>query len=347
MKKLIIVCILVVTTCCLQWAGCATDPSFDISPDGADVDFYIPEGWPQPVYQFEENPISRDGFELGRRLFYDPRLSRDNSVSCGTCHQQFAAFANLDHPQSHGIDGKFGTRNAQGLFNLAWHPDLFWDGSVHDLESQPLRPIGDPVEMDENIENIIAKLSEDASYRNMFKRAFGTEQITTDRIMKAFAQFMGTMISDKSRYDRYLRGEPDGELTIAEQRGMQLFQTHCTNCHKGPLFTDFSYRNNGLIPNPAFDDWGRATTTGNPAEKYLFKVPSLRNVSVTRPYMHDGRFETLEQVLDHYTSGPHPGADPLLVNGLPLNEEEKKDIIRFLETLTDHSFITDPRFAER
>lgn len=333
---------------CLHWAGCKVDPSFDISPGGADVSFYVPEGWPEPVYRFEDNPLTKDGFGLGRKLFFDPRLSRDNSVSCGTCHQQFAAFANLDHPQSHGIDGKFGIRNAQGLFNLNWHPDMFWDGSVDHILNQPLRPLTDPVEMDEKPENIIEKLNSDAAYRNMFKRAFGSETATVESMFKALAQFMGAMISDNSKYDKHVRGEDGGNLTAAENNGLNLFRTHCASCHKEPLFTDFSFRNNGLAPNPAFNDKGRAVVTGKDEDNYRFKVPSLRNVGVTRPYMHDGRFETLEQALEHYNNGIHsaPNLDPLLADGIPLTENEKQDIISFLHTLTDHTFIKDSRFAE-
>ncbi len=347
-KKSVILLFLCCMILCLHWLGCKVDPSFEVSPSGADVSFYIPEGWPKPVYQFEGNPLTKDGFELGRKLFYDVRLSRDNTVSCGTCHQQFAAFANLDHAQSHGIDGKFGIRNAQGLFNLNWHPDLFWDGRVSDLVHQPLRPIADPVEMDEKVEYIIEQLNSDATYRNMFRLAFGSETATTDNMLKALAQFMGAMISDDSKYDRHIRGENGGSLTAAESNGLSLFRTHCASCHKEPLFTDFSFRNNGLTPDPAFNDKGRAGVTGKDEDNYRFKVPSLRNVGATRPYMHDGRFETLDQVLEHYRNGIHsaPNLDTLLTTGISLTDTEKQDIISFLHTLTDYTFIKDERFAQ-
>lgn len=328
----------------LQATGCKKDP--DLSQNPAAVNFYVPEGWPQPVYQFEHNPLTRDGFELGRLIFNDTRLSRDNSTSCGTCHQPFAAFAQSDHIFSHGVDGLVGTRNSPGIFNLAWHPSFFWDGGVNHIESQPLSPIENPVEMDEKLDNIIAKLTEDKDYRQRFKKVFGTEEITTQRIMRALTQFMGAMISDDAPYDKYMRGQY--AFTPQEISGMSVFEGSCAHCHKPPLFSDFSFRNNGL-PVSGINDSGRAHITQQAEDLYKFKVPTLRNLRFTPPYMHDGRFATLDQVLAHYKTGivVSPTLDPLLsTGGINLSEQEKEDLKAFLNTLNDESFVTDPRFAE-
>lgn len=326
-----------------QITGCKKDP--DLSQNPAPVHFYVPKGWPEPVYKFENNPLTREGFELGRLLFNDPRLSRDNSTSCGSCHQPFAAFAQTGHTFSHGVDGLVGTRNSPGIFNLAWHPSFFWDGGVNHIESQPLSPIENPVEMDEKLDNIIAKLSQDANYRKRFQTVFGTEEITTQRMMRALTQFMGAMISDNSRYDQYMRG--DINLTPQEISGLSVFEGFCAPCHKPPLFSDFSFRNNGLPPS-GLNDSGRAHITLQATDLYKFKVPTLRNLRFTPPYMHDGRFNTLDEVLAHYESGITSSTtlDPLLGNGIQMTAQQKEDLKVFLNTLNDERFVTDPRFAE-
>lgn len=304
----------------------------------------VPAGWPAPRYDFSGNPVSAAGFALGRRLFYDPILSRDGSVSCGSCHQQFAAFAHLDHRVSHGVGGINGKRNTPGLFNLAWQPDLMWDGSVHHLELQPVAPISNPVEMGGSLALAVDKLRRDPRYPALFERAFGSPEIDSQRLLRALAQFTGTLVSADSRYDRYQRGEM--RFTTQERAGLRVFRARCAACHTEPLFTDFSYRNNGLDEAPA--DPGRAAVSGNPADQGRFRVPSLRNVALTAPYMHDGRYDSLEQVLDHYADGIRhsPTLDPLLAGGLPLSGGERQELLAFLDTLTDESFIHDPRFAE-
>jgi len=327
-----------------QATGCKKDP--DLSQTSAAINFYVPKGWPEPVYKFENNPLTREGFELGRRLFNDPRLSRDNSISCGSCHQPFAAFAQTDHALSHGVDGLIGTRNSPGIFNLAWHPSFFWDGGVNHIESQPLSPIENPVEMDEKLDNIITKLSADGDYQKRFQAAFGTPEVTTQRMMRALAQFMAVMISDNSRYDKFVRGQES--FTPQELSGLSVFEGSCAPCHKPPLFSDFSFRNNGLPPN-SINDSGRAHITRLPEDLYRFKVPTLRNLRFTAPYMHDGRFTTLDQVLAHYTGGvvSSPTLDPLLGSGgISLTDAQKADLKVFLNTLNDESFVSDPRFAE-
>lgn len=327
--------------------GCKPDPSFN--PDtGTPVSFYVPDGWPSPVYTFENNTLTQAGFDLGKKLFYDTRLSRDNTISCGSCHQQFAAFSHLDHPLSHGIDGLFGVRNSPSLFNMAWHPAFFWDGGVNHIEVQPFSPITNPVEMDETMDNVVAKLNADSDYPAKFKAVFGDNTITSQRIFKALAQFMCALISDKSKYDKYKRGEPGGELTTQEMTGLNLFRQKCASCHTEPLFTDFSYRNNGLLPNPNLNDSGRGRITLAPEDMHRFKVPSLRNVTKSAPYMHDGRFNTLEQVLQHYRTGITYSAtlDTLLTNGISMTDDEQAAVISFLKTLTDDELLKDQRFAE-
>jgi cytochrome c peroxidase len=204
------------------------------------IRFQVPAGFPPPVYSFQNNPLTQDGFELGRALFYDPILSRDSTISCGSCHQQFVAFANSEHRVSHGIDDLIGTRNSPGLFNLAWHPEFMWDGGVNHLEVQPLAPITNPIEMDESIQQVVTKLQRNAAYRSRFLKAFGTDSITTQLTMRAMAQFMGAMVSANARYDRFR----NGLLTLdeAELRGLQLFRSHCASCHQEPLMSDFTYR---------------------------------------------------------------------------------------------------------
>lgn len=329
-------------------AGCKKNnvDSIGAVDTSENISFSIPSGWPLPIYTFQNNPLTQQGFELGRKLFYEVRLSRDNSISCGSCHAQFSAFSHLDHSVSHGINGLLGTRNAQGLFNLAWRPNLFWDGGVANLEDQPLSPIENPVEMGEKMSDVIAELSGDAAYKQSFKRVFGDETISSQRIFKALAQFMATLVSNNSKYDKYIRGESGGELTQQEKSGLLLFRAKCASCHKEPLFTDHSFRNNGLMADESINDTGRAHVTAISEDRYKFMVPSLRNVSLTRPYMHDGRFTSLDAVLEHYRTGIVISStlDSSLTSGISISEDEKNDIIAFLRILDDESFTKDKRF---
>jgi cytochrome c peroxidase len=325
------------------FAGC--DTSQDPFDAGVMVDFYTPEGFPPPVYTLKDNPLSTERFLLGKKLFYDPLLSVDSTVSCGSCHQQTVAFAHADHQFSHGINDLLGNRNSPGLFNLAWHNELFWDGGSHNLELQPLGPITNPVEMNETLPNVIFKLRRSSFYPAMFKDAFGTDTIITDHLMKALAQFMAVMISDQSKYDQYRRGELS--LSSSEMNGLNIFRSNCASCHTEPLLSDFSYRNNGL-DSVYVNDPGRARITNNPLDSGKFKVPSLRNVMLTFPYMHDGRLNNMSKVLDHYASGVKSSntLDPLLAGGIQLTLEERKDLLAFMTTLTDYRFIRDRRFSE-
>ncbi len=308
--------------------------------------FYIPDGFPAPVYEFKNNAVTPAGFALGKKLFYDPLLSRDSTIACGSCHQQFVAFAHSDHNVSHGIDNLLGNRNSPALFNIAWFPNFMWDGGVNHLEVQPLAPIANPVEMDETMANVIVKLKRSSFYPSMYKEAFGSDTITTQATMRALAQFMGSMISANSKYDKYEKGEVT--LSSSEMSGLQLFRAKCESCHKEPLLTDMSFRNNGLDQNFS-KDAGRALISTLPQDSGLFRVPSLRNVVLTYPYMHDGRLKTLMDVMNHYASGIKMSStlDPLLVSGsIALSTQEKNDLIAFLGTLTDYTFIRDGRFKE-
>ncbi len=334
--------LLILLSLVLGLSSCSDDNEENI---GMPVEFYTPEGFPAPEYDLTNNPLSYSRFSLGRKLFYDPVLSLDSTISCGECHQQSVAFAHADHKLSHGINGLLGTRNSPPIFNMAWNPSFFWDGGVHTLELQPLAPITNPVEMNETIQGVLNKLRRSATYPSLFKSAFGTDTINTNHLMKALAQFMAVMISDKSRYDFYLRGE--ATFSGAEQRGLNVFRANCASCHKEPLFSDYSFRNNGL-DSVFFRDPGRAQITGLPQDSGKFKVPSLRNVMLTKPYMHDGRHANISQVLDHYTSKVRQSytLDPLLSNGITLSATERSDLIAFLSTLTDPRFISNKEFSE-
>ena len=310
------------------------------------IGFQQPSTFPAPVYNLANNPVTQDGFELGRKLFYESRLSRNNTISCGFCHLQTSAFTHHGHDVSHGIDDRLGSRNSPPIMNLAWNTTFMWDGGVFDMDLQPIVPITSFVEMDETMENVLNKLRNTAPYPAMFKKAFGSDEITTAHMMKALSQFMVMLVSDHSKYDSVIRKQ-GVSFTADEQQGYELYQQKCSSCHKEPLFTDHSFRNNGLGVGPNNDE-GRYPITLNPDDKYKFKVPSLRNLAYTAPYMHDGRFYTLQAVLNHYTSEVQESAtlDPLLRNGISLNTDEQQKLLAFLNTLNDRNFITDKRFSE-
>ena len=307
----------------------------------------IPAGWPKPSFNiFANNPLTEEGFQLGRKLFYDGRLSKDGNFACASCHQQFAAFATYDHDLSHGFHDQFTTRNAPPLFNLAWSKYLHWDGGVNHIEVQPLSPMTAPNEMAENVDSVLQKLRKDTAYQRMFALAFGSKLINSQRMLKALAQFVGSMVSSDSKYDKVKRGED--KFNSAEQHGYVLFKERCNTCHKEPLFTDYSFRNNGLPLNDFLKDYGRMRITGIPADSLKFKVPSLRNVSVTFPYMHDGRLYSLYNVIDHYSKGIQQSAtlDSSLRNGIPFTTQEKNDLVYFLHTLNDTTFEKNRRFSQ-
>lgn len=327
--------------------ACKVDPEILPVLPPVPLQQQIPAGWPSPVYRFEKNAISQQKFELGRALFYERKLSKDNTISCGSCHQPFVAFAQADHRLSHGINDQEGTRNSPSLFNLAWLPSFMHDGAINHIEVQPLAPINNPTEMGETLNSVLAKLQTDVKYQKLVKAAYGDSLMTTERMMKSMAQFLGLLVSSNSKYDRVQRSET--QFSASEQNGYTQFKAKCASCHVEPLFSDFKFRNNGIAIDPVFKDGGRgALKPDEPEYLYCFKTPSLRNIAKTQPYMHDGRFNTLEECLDHYTSGivNKVNLDPLLTNGLQLNDQEKRDILSFLNTLTDYEFINNPQFKD-
>lgn len=310
------------------------------------IKFIVPKGWPQPSYDFKRNPLTEEGFALGKKLFYDPRLSKDNSISCGTCHQQFAAFSTFDHPLSHGFNNQQTSRNAPALQNLAWQTNFMADGGITHLDLQPLAPITAENEMAETLENIIAKIKADKEYAKLFQAAYGDATVNTQRIGKALSQFMLLMVSSNSKYDNVMQGKDS--FSLPEQLGYGIFQQKCAGCHPAPLFTDNQYRNVGLPQDEVLKDLGRMRITNQSADSLKFKVPSLRNIALTAPYGHDGRFFSLANVFEHYRKQMvlGPTTDAQLSNRLPLSNFEIGQLKAFLNSLTDTVFAKDPRFSE-
>jgi cytochrome c peroxidase len=317
--------------------------------DRNDLEFLqqvIPEGFPDPVYRFADNPLTKEGFELGRKLFYDGVLSLDGNFPCASCHQQIAGFGTYEHDRSHGYNGSHTLRNAPVLFNLAWQTKFHWDGEFNSLFDEAAQPINGHIEMAESFDGVIDKLQKDAEYRNMFKEVFRSNFIRPEFILKALALFTGYMTSANSKYDRYKKGQSN--FTAQELNGYQIFQANCATCHPEPMFTDYSFRNIGLPVDNFLNDYGRMRVTNDPSDSLKFKVPTLRNVYISSNYMHDGRFNTLAQCITHYRSGIQQSAtlDPLLTNGIQLTNTETTDLGLFLRTLTDSSFIQDIRFSK-
>ena len=305
--------------------------------------FEIPAGFPQLEIP-ADNPLTVEGVDLGKRLFFDPILSADGTIACASCHVPEVSFADPER-FSTGVAGST-ARNAMPVLNAAWMPTLFWDGRVASLEDQALQPVEDPLEMGEKWPRVIKKLERHSEYPELFARAFGALPLSAALVTKAIAQFERTLISHNSRYDRVVAGLE--EFTPREQYGFELFNNErgdCFHCHGGVLFTDNDFHNNGLDAVPA--DSGRAAISGLAADLGKFKSPSLRNVEYTAPYMHDGRFNSLEEVLDFYNSGIVRGAtvDPLLNlvardrRHNPLTQEEREALIAFLKTLSDEDFM--------
>ena len=301
-----------------------------------------------------DNPQTAEGVALGKKLFFDPLLSGDNTQSCASCHRPQNAFTDRAR-FSEGIDGVRGNRNSMPLFNLAWNYDekFFWDGRVFSLEHQALEPVTNPVEMHNTWEVVIQRLEQHPEYPQMFSDAFGEGPITNEKATKAIAQFERTLISANSKFDNYLLGQ--GELTPQELNGLNVFMDEtkgdCFHCHgnpNNPLWTDNIFHNNGL--DATFTDLGLGEVTGDPADNGKFKSPSLRNLAFSAPFMHDGRFATLDEVINHYSEGlqDSPTIDPLMKKvdegGVQLNAQDKADLKAFLLTLSDPSFINNPDF---
>jgi cytochrome c peroxidase len=346
-------------------AACRKDSEPDLPPSAhvtTPFPLVIPPFFP-PMDIPADNPLTVEGVRLGRFLFWEKKLSGNNAMSCGSCHLPEHGFSD---PQrfSTGITGAIGTRQSMPLVNLGWATSFFWDGRARTLEEQIIEPIPNPIEMNETWDNATAKLRNDPAYPPMFKAAFGSEDITQDRVTKAIASFLRTMISANSKFDQQRRGEYI--LTPEEENGFTLFMTEggdpdvviggqggadCFHCHSigGLLFTDHSFQNNGLDSH--FSDLGRYLVTFNSLDSAKFKTPTLRNSELTAPYMHDGRFNTLDEVVDHYNSGGHPSTTVSSFmkyqnGGLGLSDASKQNLIAFLKCLTDTSFIHNSAFSD-
>lgn len=304
----------------------------------------IPDGFPDITFP-EGNEFTKARWDLGKKLFYDPILSIDSSISCASCHKAHLAFAD-DQALSPGVQNRPGVRNAPSLANIAYHPYFLREGSVPTLEMQALVPIQEENEFDHDILVIAELLKNDPEYISMSKQAY--ERAPDPYvIVRALANFQRTLISGNSSYDKFHFQGQNSALSESARRGMDLFfssKTSCGNCHGGFNFTDYSFQNNGL--DSIYDDPGRRRLTGKPEDEALFKVPSLRNVALTAPYMHDGRFATLMEVVEHYDSGGanHPNKSALL-KPLQLSSTEIQDLMAFLESLTDEEFVSNPLFA--
>ena len=315
---------------------------------------------PEPTLP-ADNPLTIQGVELGKMLFYEQTLSKDGTQSCATCHQQEDGFSDK-RKFSIGVENLPGTRQAMSIFNMAWHTnDFFWDGRASSLREQSLKPIQDPLEMNETLDNVIEKLSNNEQYRDQFSRAFGSPEVTAEKMSLAMEQFMLSIVSFNSKYDEYLAGNV--QLSSSEERGRKLFfeeynpffpdqsGADCAHCHSGRNFENDQYMNNGLDTDADITDIGREEVTQDPNDKAKFKVTTLRNIELTAPYMHDGRFQTLEEVIEHYNSGIKTSAtaDPTVMNtqstGLMLTTQDKQDLLNFLKTLTDDTFLNNSEYA--
>lgn len=298
-----------------------------------------------------DNPLTVEGVALGRRLFYDPILSGNNTQSCASCHSLKWGLTDNGLAFSKGIDGSIGTRNSMPLFNIVFSKTFLWDGGAANLESQIFNPITSPIEMNQDLAELVKELQAHAEYPALFKKAFGTDSITTQALARALAQFMKTILSGNTVFDY-------NNMTDAQFRGFEVFLSEnkgdCFHCHiNGPTFTDFDFKNNGLDAVPA--DKGRERITGDPNDRGKFKTPSLRNLVFTPPYMHDGRFNTLREVVDFYDTGIVWSAtiDPNIAKHFDINkepiprmtEQDKNDLIEFLKALTDSTLLTNPAYS--
>jgi cytochrome c peroxidase len=323
----------------------------------------IPSHFPDMIIP-ADNPMTVEGVELGRFLFYEKQLSGDNSMNCASCHMPQHSFSD-NNQYSVGIDGVFGNRQSMALINLGWENYFFWDVRKTTLESQIIEPVLNPIEMHQSWKDAIHKLNADVKYRNRFFKAFGEEGVDSVKAAKAIAQFIRTMISSESKYDVMYKYENNLPLNASEQAmlstidldewaGYDLFKSlngaDCFHCHNGPLMRVKKFSNNGL--DATFSDLGRGSVTQNPEEFGKFKVTTLRNIAFTAPYMHDGRFSTLDEVIEHYSSGIHmsPTIDPLIEyanqGGVQLDTQEKYLLKKFLLTLSDYNFINNPSFKD-
>ena len=318
------------------------------TPSSLDIPKLFEDNILAPVIPID-NPQTVEGIALGKKLFFDPILSIDNTLACVDCHAPENAFTDSDK-FSDGVDGIFGNRNSMPLFNLAWNYDekFFWDGNTFSLEHQAFVPVTDPFEMKSNWADVESKLQQHAEYPSLFEKAFGASNIDSSLVTKAIAQFERTLISANSKFDKFLLGELN--LSPEELNGFNVFMDEakgdCFHCHgsdKNPLWTDNIFHNNGL--DETFADLGLGAVTGDPADNGKFKSPSLRNLEFTAPYMHDGRFASLDDVINHYSQGLKNSStiDPLMKKvdqgGVGLTDKDKSDLKAFLLSLSDYDFI--------
>jgi cytochrome c peroxidase len=313
----------------------------------SDVDSAHPAFWTQPVhfpepfYTFGDNNRSALVYELGRKLFYDPILSLDSTISCASCHLQAHGFSDtVDY--SFGIRGRKGKRNSPALANLAWNPHFMLDGGINHIEVMPIAPITDSVEMAIPLKNLILRLNQNIPYKKQFEAAFQVDSISDQQLLWSLAQFLAGLISAESPYDIYIKSEGKSPMSSKAMMGLHLFSKHCSSCHTPPLFTSYAFASNGTG-----DDQGRFIITRDSADLEKYRIPSLRNIALSAPYMHDGRYSTLEEVLNHYsdTLKTINKVDQRLVGGIPLSQSDKEAIISFLHQLTDDSYIHNPLFA--
>lgn len=309
------------------------------------VALQYPNTWPTPTYDFAKNPLTAEGIELGRKLFYDPVLSVDSIVSCSSCHLSYTAFTHVDHAVSHGINDRIGTRNSPALMNLAWGKHFMWDGAINHLDMQALAPINHVDEMGESTVNVVAKLQRSERYPALFAKVYGDSNITGERMLKALSQFELTLISANSKYDRVTA--KSGSFTEQEASGYAIFKANCNACHREPLFTTGEFANNGLPIDTAYKDFGRMLITKDHNDSLRFKIPTLRNIEFSFPYMHDGRFKNLREVMKHYTEHIQPSNTlaPELRKPIDLTSNEQTDLIAFLLTLSDREFCFNPNYS--
>ncbi|MFM7672173.1 MAG: cytochrome-c peroxidase [Bacteroidota bacterium] len=309
------------------------------------VTISTPSGFPNIVQTSMVGHLTVEGIALGRRLFYDKQLSADGSVSCGSCHEQRAAFGTFEHDRSHGVFNSHTLRNAPPLFNLLWQRSFHWDGAYQVLSEEAIQPLTGATEMGMDLAQIKQYLQNDPSYRSSFQRVYGSLFIRPEWVTDAISQFTATFISANSKYDRVKKGQD--QFNPYEQAGYQLFQNKCASCHTEPLFTDHSFRNIGLPIDPSLTDLGRFRLTGNNTDSLKFKVPSLRNVAASANYTHDGRFASVQQVIRHYRYGVQRSTtlDASLQNGISMSDTDEYNLMQFLKCLTDSSFLKDTRLA--
>ncbi len=341
----------------LFWWVLTACQSETIAPETPIFRLKVPENLADSVPFPAHNPTSEAGIELGRMLFYDPVLSANNQVSCASCHVQNQGFADGVALSKHGVSGQKLKRHSPILINLAWNRGLFWDGGANNLESLAFAPLTHPDEMALNLDEIPSKLQNRFDYSARFREVFGTNEIHSSLVARALAQFQRSLISANSRYDKFIRTENNTQFSDLEKVGLQIFRQKCSSCHAGDFFTDFGFHNNGLDDNFPMDfenPWqGRYRVTLNPEDLGKYKTPTLRNITKTAPYMHDGRFKTLDEVLNHYASEIMDfetlASELRDENGQPkklISEDEKIALLAFLETLTDEDFLQNSKFSK-